>query len=316
MAVLNLLISKRGQIYNKLGRKMEKKISAENLCKVYKGKSAALDRINFQLRENEIVGLIGKNGAGKTTLIKLLLGLLKVTSGQISVLNLNPSTDSYKIRQVVGYCPENVQFHNYWSVKDIIKLTALCYANWDRDLEDNLTDFFELAINKKVKQLSFGMRRKLSLLLALCITPSILFLDEPFSNLDPSAKRIILKAIHMFKEKYHCSILVSSHLMYDLEKVITRVYMIDKGMLLCDKEREDVEKEYRHVKLLLHNSRELSADILKHLKNVKIENGFIDANTSCFSAVKNNLGKDLELKESTTLSLEDVYFTLLEEKQK
>ena len=207
-------------------------ITVERLVKRYRGK-LAVDGISFEVPRGSVFGLLGENGAGKSTTIKALLGLVKPSSGQLSVLDLDPSRKGLDVRRQVGYVPEVPVLYDWMTVASIGWFAsgfranpALFQINFGRLIEG-----FDLPPSRKVKALSKGMRAKLSLALALAGEPELLILDEPTSGIDVMVRREFLESMVDLAGEGR-TVLLSSHQISEVERVASHVALIHQGELV------------------------------------------------------------------------------------
>jgi ABC-2 type transport system ATP-binding protein len=199
------------------------------------GDKLALDDVTFRVPAGAVVGLVGENGAGKTTLIKHVLGLLKAQTGTVRVFGLDPVADPVGVLANIGYLSEEPDMPGWMRVGQLIRYIAAFYPTWDHDYAERLRQEFELNPTVKVKQLSKGQRARAGLLIALAYRPQLLLLDEPSSGLDPIVRRDILGAIIRTIADEGRTVLFSSHLLSEVERVSDRVAMIKSGRILfCD----------------------------------------------------------------------------------
>jgi ABC-2 type transport system ATP-binding protein len=199
------------------------------------GDKVALDNVTFRVPTGSVVGLVGENGAGKTTLIKHILGLLKAQSGSVRVFGLDPVADPVGVLSRVGYLSEDPEMPGWMRVRELIRYVAAFYPTWDHDYAERLRREFGLDPNAKIKHLSKGQRARAGLLVALAYRPELLLLDEPSSGLDPIVRRDILGAIVRTIADEGRTVLFSSHLLSEVERVSDQVAMIKSGRILfCD----------------------------------------------------------------------------------
>jgi ABC-2 type transport system ATP-binding protein len=199
------------------------------------GDKLALDDVTFRVPAGTVVGLVGENGAGKTTLIKHVLGLLKAQTGTVRVFGLDPVADPVGVLANIGYLSEEPDMPGWMRVGELIRYVAAFYPTWDHDYAERLRQEFELSPTTKVKHLSKGQRARAGLLTALAYRPKLLVLDEPSSGLDPIVRRDILGAIIRTIADEGRTVLFSSHLLAEVERVSDRVAMIKSGRILfCD----------------------------------------------------------------------------------
>jgi ABC-2 type transport system ATP-binding protein len=213
------------------------------------GEKLALDNVTFRVPAGSVVGLVGENGAGKTTLIKHILGLLKAQSGTVRVFGSDPIADPVGVLSRIGYLSEEPDMPGWMRVRELIRYVAAFYPTWDHDYAESLRSEFALDPTTKVKHLSKGQRARAGLICALAYRPQLLVLDEPSSGLDPIVRRDILGAIIRTIADEGRTVIFSSHLLAEVERVSDQVAMIKSGrMLFCDS--LDRVKE-RHARLTL-----------------------------------------------------------------
>jgi ABC-2 type transport system ATP-binding protein len=177
---------------------------------------------------------VGANGAGKTTFIKHILGLLRAQQGQVSVFGLDPVKQTQQILKRVGYLSENRDLPDWMSIGELMRYTSAFHANWDQQFCDELLTRFELDPAQKIGQLSRGMRAQTGLVAAVAHRPELLVLDEPSSGLDAVVRNDILNAIVRTISDQGSTVLFSSHLLDEVERMSDHVTMIQKGQILLD----------------------------------------------------------------------------------
>jgi ABC-2 type transport system ATP-binding protein len=199
------------------------------------GEKYALDDVSFRVPQGTVVGLVGENGAGKTTLIKHILGLLKAQTGTVRIFGLDPVADPVDVLSRIGYLSEEPDMPGWMRVRELIRYVAAFYPTWDHDYAERLRSEFGLDPAAKVKTLSKGQRARAGLICALAYRPELLVLDEPSSGLDPIVRRDILGAIIRTIADEGRTVLFSSHLLAEVERVSDQVAMIRSGRILfCD----------------------------------------------------------------------------------
>ncbi|UWU18746.1 ABC transporter ATP-binding protein (plasmid) [Rhizobium sullae] len=207
------------------------------------GKFAAVRDISLSLGEGETIALVGHNGAGKTTIIKLILGLIRPTSGTVSVLGEDPVTGNTGVRRRLGYLPESVSFHLALTGREILAF----YASLKRIRLAKTHDLFarvglsEIAADRPVRTYSKGMRQRLGLAQALLGEPRILLLDEPTSGLDPALRRNFYDVVSELRAK-GTTVLLSSHALTELEDRADRVIIVNGGVKIADGTLEDLRQ--------------------------------------------------------------------------
>lgn len=221
-------------------------IKCKNVRKEYS--EFILDDINLELPEGCILGLIGENGAGKSTLISCILGTVKMTSGGIEVLGKDIKDLDYSDKEKMGVVLEKSVYSDVLTAKDINLIMKNMYRTWNEELFFKLCTQYGLSKTKKFKEYSKGMKMKLSIAVALSHDPKLLILDEATSGLDPVARDEILDIFFDFVQDGKHSILMSSHILSDLEKVCDLITFISKGKILLSSEKDELEKKYCIIK--------------------------------------------------------------------
>lgn len=223
-------------------------IDVQNLRRVYKGKVAA-DDVSLQVPAGCVFGLLGESGAGKTTLIRHLIGLLKPQQGTVRVLGRDPIEDPEGALGRIGYLSEDRDLPGWMRVDELMRYTRGLYPKWDDAFAQELRERFDLNPAQKIGTLSKGQRAKAGLICALAHRPDLLILDEPSSGLDPVVRRHILSAVMRSVAAEGRTILFSSHLLDEVERVADYVAIIHRGkVLLCDT-LENILNAHRHVHL-------------------------------------------------------------------
>jgi ABC-2 type transport system ATP-binding protein len=201
----------------------------------YFGSKRALDTVTFHIPAGSVVGLVGENGAGKTTLIKHILGLLKAQSGRVRVFGRDPVTDPVGVLSRIGYLSEEPDLPGWMRIDELLRYLSAFYPRWDHAYAARLQREFGLDPQARIKDLSKGQRARAGLTIALAYRPELLVLDEPSSGLDPIVRRDILSAIIRTIAEEGRTVLFSSHLLTEVERVSDRVAMIRSGRILfCD----------------------------------------------------------------------------------
>src|SRR5436190_22967169 len=209
------------------------------------GHKTALDDISLTVPRGGVFGLIGGNGAGKTTLIKHVLGLLKAQSGSVRVLGLDPVENPVGTLGRIGYLSEERDLPNWMSVRELMRYTQAFYPAWDETYAGELRDAFDLDPRAKIKTLSRGQRARAGLLAALSHRPDLLVLDEPSSGLDPVVRRDILGAIIRTMADEGRTVLFSSHLLDEVERVADQVTIIHQGRLILTSSMDEIKETHR-----------------------------------------------------------------------
>ena len=198
------------------------------------GSSFQLSSFDMHVPHRSVYGFLGPNGAGKTTTIRLLLGLLRPDSGRIAVLG-EPMPDSYaSVLARTGYVPERPHVYPSLTVAEAIALHAAFHPSWDHHWAGELLRQFNLAPSRRISALSKGESGKLLMLLALAQRPQLLVLDEPTDGLDPVVRRDLLAAVLEYVTDNEATVLISSHLVHELERICDWVGLLDGGRLVAE----------------------------------------------------------------------------------
>ena len=213
-------------------------LECKNLCKSYDEKQVLKD-VNLKIPKGMIIGLLGKNGTGKTTLIKLINDLLTPTSGEILINGKKPGVESKKI---ISYLPEKTYIDREMKVKDAIKYFEEFYDNFDSEKAKKLLKDLDLDVNSKISKMSKGMQEKLQLILVMSRNAELYILDEPLGGVDPATRDYILDTIlSNFSEG--ASVIISTHLIADIERILDEVIFIDKGQIIVTSSADELRNK-------------------------------------------------------------------------
>ena len=213
-------------------------VKCNNLCKEFDNKQI-LNNINLIIPKGKIVGLLGKNGSGKTTLIKLINDLLTPTSGEVLT---NGEKPSIKSKKVISYLPERTYLHKSMKISQIITFFDEFYDNFDKEKAIKLLKDLDLDINSKVSKMSKGMQEKLQLILVMSREAELYILDEPLGGVDPATRDYILDTIlSNFSEG--ASVIISTHLISDIERILDEVIFINKGKIVLTSSADELRKK-------------------------------------------------------------------------
>ncbi|WP_433943797.1 ABC transporter ATP-binding protein [Paenibacillus sp. SN-8-1] len=204
-----------------------------------------LKDISFQLEQGYIMGFIGANGAGKTTTIKSILNLTRKDSGEIHVLGKNMAEHEVELKQEIGSAFGDINFYTRSKIKTLTNVIKTFYRNWNDETYSMYMKKFNLIEDKKIAELSTGMRVKYNLAIALSHGAKLLILDEPTSGLDPVARDNLLDTFQELVEEGDISILFSTHITSDLEKCADYITYIHNGQIINSAEKEDFINKYR-----------------------------------------------------------------------
>ena len=216
----------------------ENAIEIKGLTKKYDG--FTLDDISFNVPKGSVMGFIGQNGAGKTTTIKAIFNIISCDAGTINVLGLDNTEHEYEIKEDIAAVFDELPFHEDFNAKQISIVLSSVYKNWDNEKYKELLTRFSLPEKKKIKQFSKGMKMKLQIATALSHNAKLLIMDEATTGLDPVVRNEILDIFREYLQDGERSILMSSHITSDLEKIADCVTFIDKGKILISGYKDDI----------------------------------------------------------------------------
>jgi ABC-2 type transport system ATP-binding protein len=222
-------------------------IETVDLKKNY-GKHEAVGGVNLAVQAGSVCAFLGQNGAGKSSTIKMLLGMIHPTSGSGRIFGhrIDRERESLLIRQKVAFVAEDKRLYDYMTVTEIIQFTRSFFPAWNREFERQLLNRFELPPERKVRQLSKGMRTKLALLLGFARGCELLILDEPTEGLDPVAIEDVLQIV-VSLAALGTTVFFSSHQIAEVDQVADHVLMIDRGKLVLDAPMDQVKEQYRQI---------------------------------------------------------------------
>ena len=236
-------------------------LQAQGLTKYY-GDTLAVDHLDLKIPRGCICGFIGRNGAGKTTAIKMLLGLLKPTAGAATLLGCDCQELTPAIRQRIGYVTEGHRLFRWMSIAGLEKFQRAFFPNqWDDKFFADMIEYFDLPKKKKIKHFSNGQRAQVSLALALAPNPELLIMDDPTLGLDAAIRRQFLEGMIELIMRQGRTILFSSHILGDVERVADRIVVIDKGVLRANCKLEEFQKAVKKVILSFAESVPAEIDI-------------------------------------------------------
>jgi len=224
-------------------------IETQNLTKRY-GRVEAVSGLSLKVPHHQVTGFLGRNGAGKSTTIRMLLGMTHPSEGRGALLGspIDDAGESREIRRHVAYVGEDKELYGYMTVQQLIRFTASFYADWRPETAHCLQRRYELPSERKVRDLSKGMRTKLALLLALARRPEILILDEPSDGLDPVSIEDLLGTLGAATGE-GTTVFFSSHRIAEVERIADRVCMIDHGKLVAELSLDEMRQDYRRITL-------------------------------------------------------------------
>lgn len=221
-------------------------IELRNLTKTYP--QFTVDNISLDVKQGYITGLIGPNGVGKSTLIKMMLGIIRPESGSIKILGTDMPKQEVDIKQRIGIVSDDCFYYEHLTIRDTKKMIAPFYKKWNEKKFNSYLEQFELSPKKKIEQLSKGMKVKFSLAVALSHEAELLIMDEPTSGLDPVFRREMLDLLADMMQDERNSIIFSTHITTDLDRIADYIAFINRGKLVFNEAKDEVLERYAIVK--------------------------------------------------------------------
>jgi ABC-2 type transport system ATP-binding protein len=228
-------------------------IVVQNVTKLY-GEQKALNNVSFEVKTGEIVGFLGPNGAGKSTMMKIITGFIPASSGLVQVNGVNVGTDDPEVRRKIGYLPENNPLYPEMYIREYLGFVASVYK-LGKSKKKAIYDIISVTglvpeQNKKIGSLSKGFRQRVGLAQALIHNPEVLILDEATSGLDPNQ---IVEIRNLIKEAgREKTVLLSTHIMQEVEAICDRVIIIDKGVIVADEEKSNIYSKLKRSLQIVH----------------------------------------------------------------
>jgi ABC-2 type transport system ATP-binding protein len=236
-------------------------LETQGLTKYY-GDKLAVDHIDLKIPRGCICGFVGRNGSGKTTAIKLMLGFLKPTAGSSLLLGCDSQNLTPAIRQRIGYVAEGHRLIRWMTIAEIAKFqSAFFHEQWDSKFFWDMIEYFGLSKKQKIKHLSNGQRAQVSLALTLAPNPELLIMDDPTLGLDAAIRRQFLEGIIELIMRQGRTILFSSHILGDIERVADKIVVIDKGVIRADCSLEQFRMAVKKVRFVFNQSSPETVDI-------------------------------------------------------
>lgn len=227
-------------------------IQVNELTKYY-GKSRGIENLSFSVKEGEIFGFIGPNGAGKSTTIRLLLSLIHPTSGQASIFGKDVTKKGPEIRSQIGYLPSEVFYYDNMKVGDLLNYSASFYPGDHKQRISYLADVMELEMHRRIRDLSYGNKKKVGIVQGLLHNPTLLFLDEPTSGLDPLMQRKFFDLVRE-ENKKGVTVFFSSHFLGEVQRLCDRVGIIREGRMVEVSDIRTLQKNnYKKIRVLCQN---------------------------------------------------------------
>ncbi len=231
----------------------------------------ALRGLNLRVPVGSIFGFLGRNGAGKTTTIKTLMGLLRCDRGSAQVFG-KPILDadrSVEIRRRIGFVTEDKELYPYMTVEQLIRFTRPFFPGWRHDLEQRYLHMFELPPERKIPDLSKGMRSKLMLLLAISRGAELLILDEPTDGLDPAATEDVLRELMAIAASSGTTMFFSSHQLSEVELIADHIGIVDQGKMVVSGSLDDMKNQYQRLQMVFADQVQLPKQWVDGVESVR-----------------------------------------------
>src|SRR6185295_12791719 len=255
-------------------------VQVDNVWKRF-GRLDALRGLSFSVQEGSVFALLGANGAGKTTTIKVLMNIVEPTIGDATVLGVNTRDVSHRELAQIGFVSENQEMPGRMTVSAYIDYLRPFYPSWDRALEADLLHELGLPPDRRIKDLSHGMRLKMALACALPFRPKLLVLDEPFSGLDPLVQDELLDGLR--QQRGRTTILISSHELSEIEEMTTHIAFLDHGTVLFQEAMSDLAARLRLVRVTLDGNARMPTPTPEEWLDVRAEENVVSFIDTRFS---------------------------------
>ena len=268
---------------------MDNMLKISNLNKSYP--SFSLKNVSFEVKPGQIVGFIGRNGAGKTTTLKAIMNLIHYESGEIIVFDKDMNAYELENKQRIGFALSELDYYPNKTIRQLMDVTKRFYKNFDENKFNEVCKLFNLDANKKLEELSSGMKVKYSVAIALSHNAELLILDEPTSGLDPVSRDEVLDIFREIVKSGDRAILFSTHITSDLDKCASNIAYIHNGEILYSGTKKDFINSYMFVKDKSKN-KELEKEYIAYKELDDRIEGLIEP-----SKAKLFKGKNIEVKE-------------------
>lgn len=297
-------------------------LEAKDLEKTFKNGFKSVDGISFTVNEGDIFGFLGPNGAGKTTTIRMLLGIMKPTNGSVIINGYSVGKEFYKAVSKVGALIEGPDFYDYLSARKNLEIFATYSGVKDLKQIDNILDIVGIdssRANDIVRNYSLGMKQRLGIAQTLLNNPDIIILDEPTNGLDPYGIRDMRTLIKRLSEEKGITIIISSHILYEIQQICNRVLIINNGKKVLYGDVEEILNSKDNVYEVICEDKERFISCIKNIQGINMINSSslrIELNSYPPEKLLRKLVEDgLNIKAfyPYKINLEEVFFNVLEE---
>jgi len=282
-------------------------IETDQVCRSFKD-TMALNNFSLRVHRGSIYGFLGRNGAGKTTAIKVLAGLIKPTSGSVQVLGRNPFDFTEEDRQKIGYVSEKQILPADFRVEKLLAFCAQFYPLWDHELVRRLLERFRINPKQTISVLSHGTQRQVAFILALAQRPELLILDEPASSLDVVARREFLDEILDLIRQEGRTVLISSHILSDIERVADYIGILVDGTLTISESLDDLAETVKQIRFHSFSRAPMQVSMLDTFRTVRSEKEMLVTarikDEATVAQVARDAGAEYEI---IGLALEDIF---------
>lgn len=252
-------------------------LEAKNLTKFY-NHNKVVDNVNLQIEEGEIFGFLGPNGAGKTTTILMALGLTEPSSGEVNIFSYNSTREPLKVKRVTSYLPENVGFYEDLTAQENLKYITRLNDIPEKKADEKIEEVLKVVglseeAHKEVGKYSKGMIQRLGMAAVLVKEPKLAILDEPTTGIDPKGVEEILNLIVKMSKEQNITIMLSSHLLYQVQKICTKIGIISKGRIVAQGSiheiSQDIFKTNQEDSLEIKVNPEFSPSVLEAIRKIE-----------------------------------------------
>jgi ABC-2 type transport system ATP-binding protein len=288
----------------------ENPILVQNVSRSFDGPPVVKD-LSFSVKPGSIYGFLGRNGSGKTTTLRMLAGLIKPHEGEVRIMGNDPFIIGAEERQWLGYMSEKAVIPAYTKVRSVLKLGRELYPTWDSALAEAMLAKYDLSPKKRFMSLSQGQQRLLSFIMAIAPRPKVLLLDEPAANLDVVARREILEDILELIRDCGCTVLFSTHILSDVERVADEIGILAKGGLRVSEPLDSLKDSIRQVRFFGFKNGTLPGDIPESFRTIRGKDEVtVTLRTNSLTTPETLAQRWSCRQETRALSLEDIFVEL------
>lgn len=225
-------------------------VQCRNVMKCY-GKTLALNGVDLAIPRGAFFGLLGENGAGKSTLLRIVAGVHRLTAGTVRVFGMDVDLKPVEVRRQLGFVPQDPEFHDWMTVAETLWFHSAFYDDWDTAYADELRAQVDLDPQRRIGELSRGMRTRLALVLAMAHRPPLLLLDEPLAGLDPAVRAEVIElVVSRYQDQEGGTLVISTHQASEIEGLIDELAILEQGRTLRAGSREALLESLRRVEIV------------------------------------------------------------------